>query len=367
MNILYLTNHLNHGGITSYLLTLSSGMKKAGHNVFLASSGGELEGAFKQEGIICINIPIDTKKELSLKILSSLFKLSAENKRSIFQIIHAQTRTTQVLGCLLSRRLKIPYLSTCHGFFRRRLLRRLYGCWGSRVIAISDSVKEHLQNDFKVKPEDIAVIYNGIDIVKFKAGSSEEGADKKRGLGLGAGPVAGIVARLSDVKGHIYLIEAMKNILEEFPSAKLLIVGEGREKERLLEGCRRLGVSDSVIFYPCVADTREILQAMDIFVMPSLNEGLGLGLMEAMASGLPVVASAVGGIKDLISDGKTGLLVEPKDSAGLADKIKGLFRDPERRKSLGLNARALIAQDFAQDRMVSQTEGAYLQCLSKKR
>lgn len=366
MNILYITNHLNYGGITSYLLTLSSGMKKAGHNVFLASAGGELKDRFRQEGIECISIPMNTKKELSPKILFSLFELIRKNKRFNFQIIHAHTRTTQVLGRLLSARLKIPYLSTCHGFFKRRILRSLYGCWGDKVIAISDPVKEHLEKDFAVRPEDIAVIHNGIDIGRFAGGMKGERAKTKEDPGSGEGPVIGIVARLSDVKGHIYLIEAMQDILREFPLAKLLIVGEGKEKERLQARSRQLGIFESIIFHPSVADTREVLMSMDLFAMPSLKEGLGLGIMEAMASGLAIVASAVGGINSLIKDGVNGLLVEPKDTGVLADRIKSLLRDPGQRRMLGDNARDSVARNFSQDKMVSQTEGVYLKCLSKK-
>lgn len=118
MNILYLTNHLNVGGITSYVLTLAKGIKQKGHNVYIASSGGEVLSRFIEEGIIYLPIPIKTKSEISPKILVSMFKLSEAVRENRIDIVHSHSRTTQVLGCLLSRKTGAKHISTCHGFFK---------------------------------------------------------------------------------------------------------------------------------------------------------------------------------------------------------------------------------------------------------
>ncbi len=366
MNILYLTNHLNIGGISSYVLALGAGLKKRGHNIYIASSGGELLEKFEEAGFIYIPIPIKTKKEISLKILISLLKLRRQAKKYNFDIIHAHTRTTQVLGCLLSRSQGIPCVSTCHGFFKRRVLRRMFPCWGKKVIAISVQVKEHLVKDFNIDDKNIAVINNGIDSARFSRTTNQQRREAKLRLGLKEGPVIGIVARLSDVKGHIYLVEAMRDILSEAPRAQLLIVGEGREKQDLLRQVNNLKISGNVIFHPGVYDTREVLSAMDIFVMPSLKEGLGLSLMEAMGSGLAVIGSDIGGIKSLIQDGSNGLLAKPADSKDLAGKILTLLRDENKREILGGKAREFIAQNFPQEKTVLETEGVYALCLKEK-
>jgi glycosyltransferase involved in cell wall biosynthesis len=363
MNILYITNHLNIGGISSYVLTLGSGLKKRGHNVYIASSGGQLLKNFTEAGFTYITIPINTKKEISPKIIFSLFKLRRAHDKYKFDIIHAHTRTTQVLGYWLGRLEGIAYLSTCHGFFKRRILRRIFGCWGKKVIAISEPVRAHLVSDFKVKEQDIAVIHNGIDIEKFARGALDEGRERKGKLGLKDGPVIGIVARLSDVKGHSYLIEAMKDVVGAFPQAQLLIVGDGKEKENLLRQVNKLNISGNIIFHPQVYDINEVLSVMDIFVMPSLKEGLGLSLMEAMGSGLAVVGSDIGGIKSLIQDGYNGFMVKPADASGLAVKILTLLRDNDKRQMLGQRAREFILRNFPQSKTIIETEGVYAQCL----
>jgi len=366
MNILYLTNHLNIGGISSYVLTLATGMKKRGHNVYIASSGGQLLPRFITEGIVYIPIPIKTKSEISYKVLISKFKLLKYIKEKNIEIIHANTRVMQVLSCLIQRTLSKPYVSTCHGFFKKRFFRKIFPCWGNKVIAISESVKEHLIRDFQVKEEDIRVIHNGIDLDKFKIQDQKLKIDIKKELGLSEGPVIGIIARLSEEKGHIYLIKAMQEVITRIPQAQLLIVGEGRMRGKLVNLTKEMGLKKSVFFLPSVMDTQEVLSSMDLFVLPSLKEGLGLALMEAMACGLAVVGSDVGGIKSLIQDRYNGLLVRPADSRALSYAILELLQNPDKAKYLGTNARIFINQNFSQEKMVLGTEKVYSECLNVK-
>jgi glycosyltransferase involved in cell wall biosynthesis len=367
MNILYVTNHLNTGGITSYILTLARGLKQKGHNVYVASSKIGLLADCIAEGIVFIPIPINTKSELNPKILLSKLKLSHVIKQNNIHIVHSNSRTTQVLGYSLSKSLGVVHVTTCHGFFKNRLSRRIFPCWGSKVIAISESVMTHLVDDFKVRPQDIIVIHNGIDLDKFKisafaAGGGEAGCktERKKEFGLGEGPVVGIIARLSDVKGHRYLIEAMKEVLENVPAAQLVIVGEGRTEKKLIRLTRKLGIEGNVFFIPAVSETVRILPVMDVFVMPSLKEGLGLALMEAMAAGLAVIGSEVGGIKSLIRDDYNGLLVRPADVNQLSRAILRLLNDSGEREGLGVNARKFITENFSQETMISRTEEVYL-------
>lgn len=373
MNILYISNHLNIGGITSYLLSLATGMKHKGHDVYIASSGGRLLPEFIEKGIIYVPIPIRTKQETSPAIIASMFKLSALIKKRKIDFVHSNSRTTQVLGCLLNRFWGVPHISTCHGFFKRRFFRKVFPCWGQKVIAISEPVKEHLIKDFKVDEKNIVLIHNGIDVDKSRIlacpvgrQNPESRMEIKKSLGLGEGPVVGIVARLSDVKGHTYLIEAMSNVLEKIPDAQLLIVGEGKMKEDLVKLVKSLEIEKNVFFIAEVNDTKDVLSVMDLFVMPSLKEGLGLSLMEAMAFGLCVIGTEVGGIKSLIQDGYSGLLARPKDSEQLSRAILGLLQDEQKRKSLGKNAQTFIYRNFPLEEMIQKTEEVYLQCLDAK-
>ena len=366
MNILYLTTHLNTGGITSYVFSLAKGLKERGHNVYVASSSGDCLGRFIQEGINYIPIPIKTKSEIDLKILFSLFKLLKYIKEKNIEIIHANTRVTQVLGCLIQKYSGRPHISTCHGFFKPKFFRRLFPCWGKRVIAISQQVSDHLRDDFKVGQGKIRIIHNGIDLNKFSAWDSKLKSAAKEKFGLQGAKVIGIIARLSDVKGHIYLIEAMQKVLEKIPDARLLIIGEGKEERKLKDLAKHLGIANSVFFMASVADTPQVLSAMDVFVMPSLKEGLGLSLMEAMSCGIPVIGSSIGGIKTLIRNGENGLLVEPKDSNALSGAILELLQDDLKAKALGEEARIFIHKNFSQGTMLLKTEEVYRECLDVK-
>ncbi|MBU0547261.1 MAG: glycosyltransferase, partial [Candidatus Omnitrophica bacterium] len=140
MKILLITTHINFGGISSYTFSLAKALINNGHEVVCASSSGEMHNIFKRNGIRTINIPINTKSELNPKILMSLIRLLLLNRTEKFDIIHAQTRVAQVLAYYMSKLTKIPFVSTCHGFFRRNMGRQLYPCWGAVVIAISEQV-----------------------------------------------------------------------------------------------------------------------------------------------------------------------------------------------------------------------------------
>lgn len=361
MNVLLITTHLNYGGITSYIKSLAGGLKTKGHNVFVASSGGDCLDFFNKLKIPHFYIPIRTKSEISLKIYISFFKLLPFLKEKKIQIIHSQTRVTQLLGWLLSKFTKIPYISTCHGFFKPKFSRKLFGCWGRRVIAISESVKKHLLEDFDVKEDKIKLIYHGIDLNNSE--SINHRSQIKEKLGLKRERTIGIVARLSEVKGQRELIYAFKLVREEYPDVQLLIVGEGKIKPQLLDLVSELKIREDVLFLPPISDTSEILGAFDVFCSPSLKEGLGLSLMEAMGYGIPVIASKTGGITDLIEDGKTGLLVEIQDIKGLALAILRLLRDRRLAEDIRRNAKEFIRENFSSEKMVAQTIEVYKECL----
>ena len=332
----------------------------------VASSSGDCLLRFSAADIKFVHIPVKTKSEIDPRILYSAFKLDKYIKENNIEIIHANTRVTQVLGCILRKLSGRPYISTCHGFFRNRFFRRAFPCWGQRVIAISQQVAEHLKYDFKVDAAKIEVIHNGIDLNRFSAFEAATKIKAKETFGLSGAPVVGIIARLSDVKGHAYLIEAMKIVIENIPAVKLLIVGEGREEKRLKNLALGLGIENSLFFVPSVKDTTQALAAIDIFVMPSLQEGLGLGLMEAMACGIPVIGSDVGGIKTLIQNNYNGLLVPAANALELAKAISVLLNDTRKFRDLGEKGRIFINKHFSQEEMVLKTEKVYRQCLDIK-
>ena len=368
MKILLLTTHMNLGGIGVYVLSLAKGLAQRAHQVFVASSGGDLVAPLESFGVRHVTINIKTKSELSPKVIFAQRQIANIIKEGNIELIHAHTRVTQVLAHLVSKRLGMPFITTCHGFFKPRLFRKIFPCWGDRCIAISEAVREHLVNDLGAKKEKVTVVHNGVEIERFSPNRfTQAQKDKfKNNYGLRPNaPVIGTVARLSSVKGQCYLILAMKGILKLKPQVQLLLVGNGPEKDRLVEQAKELEIENSVFFSPATLDTSVPLSVMDIFVFPSLMEGLGLAIIEAQAMGLPVVASNVGGIYSLVKDKDNGFLVRPKEPEALEAAILSLLEDRRLAQELGRRGKEQARRKFGLEQMVESIEQVYKDILEK--
>lgn len=370
MRVLLLTTHLNTGGIGSYMVNLAGYLKKAGVDVSVASSGGILESKLKDSGIPHATIDIKTKSEFgfkTFKVLPSLLNLVRDGD---FDIVHAQTRVAQVAGQLVKFKTGVPLVTTCHGFFKhRRLGRRIFPCWGDKVIAISESVSRHLVEDLGVDPGRVSLVYSGIDLGRYSAlRSGQDAGELKKSVGISEGAfLVGSIGRLSPEKGYTYLIEAFKRALEKRPSMQLLIVGEGREKDLLVRQARESGVSGEVFFASGNdAPLEEYLSLMDVFCLVSLSEGLGLSLIEAMAAGRACIASDVGGLAELVSREKDGVIVPPENAGALSEAILRLAENDALRKQLGDAAREKAMNNFSIERSGEKTVEVYRQVLKSK-
>jgi len=362
MTVLFLTTHFQTGGITSYLLTVSRALMARGYEVVVASSGGNMVPELELAGAVHLTLNLRTKSVLSPKLPAAIGRVCREVRARGITVIHAQTRVTQFLAAIVSRMTRVPYVTTCHGFFRPRLWRKAVPCWGQRVIAISDQVANHLRRDFDVAPERIRVIRNGIDLDRFLPADPQTRAQQQERRGCRNRKVIGIIARLSDVKGHHVLIEALNLLKADVPDVKLLIVGEGRQETALKQQVADLGLTEWVDFYPVVNQTTEFLSAFDCFVMPSLQEGLGLSVMEAQAAGLPVIASRVGGIPSLIRDGETGILVQPGHVRQLSEALRRVLTDPDMAGRLGEQARHEAERCYGAEQMAQELIDVYRDC-----
>ncbi|MFA6379291.1 MAG: glycosyltransferase family 4 protein [Candidatus Omnitrophota bacterium] len=358
MNILILATHFNTGGITSYVFSIAKGFVQKGHRVYVVTSGGDREKELKDIGVFHITLDIKTKSELSFKIYRSIPKVVNIVKQNHIDIIHTQTRVTQVLAAFVSSFTKVPYLLTCHGFFIPKLARKIFPCWGKAVIAISDQVEEHLKEDLGCPVKKISSVPHGLDIRK-EVWDETKKKEQRQALKLNSGPVVGIVARLSEVKGQDVLIKAMKKVVERSSNVNLVLAGEGKWKEHLVSLVKELGLERHVFFLPTTQSDQNILPLFDIFVMPSRQEGLGLSVMEAQAQGLAVIASDVGGLPTLVEDGKTGLLVPKENVERLAQAIMSLIENPQQRVALGESAHHFINKKFPFEKMISQTLAVY--------
>jgi glycosyltransferase involved in cell wall biosynthesis len=364
MKILHITTHLNRGGITSYISSLAVGMQKKGHTVIVASSSGEHKEFLLNNNIQHVDIPLLTKSEVSPLVLISYFVLKKFIANNPIDIIHAHTRVSQVLAWFLSKKFKIPFVTTCHGFFKPRWHRRRFPCWGDKTIAISREVKRHLIFEFKVDEKSIKLVHNGIDLKKFRNYSSEEIDDIKKEIGIRRDCfVVGVAARFSIVKGLEYLIKAIPEIIRKEQKALFLLIGYGKEESKLKQLAKDLKVEDKVFFFNPTKETFEYLCVMNIFVMPSIQEGLGISILEAQAQRVPVVASDVGGIPDIIQDKVTGILTRPKDELSISKAILELMHDKSLSDSIKNRAYEKIIKEFSLEQMMIGTENVYKELL----
>ncbi len=360
MKILQLTTHLNRGGISSYLYNLSRALLKRGHLVFAASSGGRLVSEFEKAGIKHIALPINTKSELSPKLWRSAARLKKIIGQEKIQIIHTHTRVTHCVGWQLSRKTGVHHLVTAHGYYKVRWGRKIFPAWGEKAVAISPAVKEHLLNDFKLQEEKVEMVFTGVDLEKFSPGANEEDKILRRKFGLDNVLTAGMIGRISPEKGHRVFLKAIASLNE--PAVKFLLVGSGKKGDESILPF----LNDKRIIRIDYLDSVRALKLIDIFVQPSLQEGLGISLLEAMACGKAVVASRIGGIPSVIDEGMDGLLVPPADSEGLAGAILKLVKDGNLRRCLGAAARRKVEAKFDVRKMAERIEKVYEKLLKNQ-
>ncbi|MCK4576135.1 glycosyltransferase [candidate division WOR-3 bacterium] len=226
------------------------------------------------------------------------------------------------------------------------------------IIAVSDAVKKKMINEFGIPHEKIKVIYNGVDFDEIKSVTT-----CPRDLLHLSHPIIGTIGRLHKRKGHASIVKGFKTIIKHFQKANLLIVGEGKQREHLQELIKRLELDHSIHLLGSRKDITEILNLIDIFVFSSIEEGLGIALIEACASGKPCIASNIGGIPEIIEDGKNGFLVPPSNSIAIADRIIKLLKDRELCDRMGMLGKRVVIKKFNIVNKVKELQDLYLQSL----
>ncbi len=287
----------------------------------------------------------------------ALRSLRRELQRDPPNLIHSQSWNTFAAGAWLARQLGLPLLLTVHDYPPARMLDRFDPTGCRTIIAVSESVKTDLENRLRSRAAKITVILSGVKIPQDEAGSSI--------LEPGHIPVVGSAGPLEAVKGFPFLLGAAKKVLATEPNVEFLLAGAGPEEKNLRRMARELEITSSVTFIPSLTDFSTSLRAMDIFCLPSLQQGLGTTMLEAMALGRPVIATGVGGVYSVVRENETGLIVPPSDSGRLAERILELLHDPVRARSLGESARQFVREKFGVDRMVAQTAELYRQVLAE--
>jgi glycosyltransferase involved in cell wall biosynthesis len=216
--------------------------------------------------------------------------------------------------------------------------------------------------------EKISIIHSGVELNRYHI-TAKKRQQKKKELGISPDSlVVGFVGWLIPIKGVTYLIKAMAEVVQRHPNSLLVLVGKGDEKGeeeiKLKEQVENLGLADNVRFLGWRPDVDEIMGCFDIFVLPSLNEGMGRVLVEAMSAGLPIVASRVGGIPDLVKHGENGLLVPPADAGALERAISDLLSDKARRKHMGETGKRMC-RPYSVEAMVEKIDNLYSRLLGE--
>ncbi len=287
-------------------------------------------------------------------------------------LLHAHEFAMNTYGTVVARLAGKPIVTTVHGKhyhgerLHRRLAYRFVARAASRMVAVSDDIARDLVERVGVRPGGLVTVYNGIDLAAVRRPG--EGPRVRRELGLDPdAPVVGAIGNLFPVKGHTYLVQAAARLARDWPDLVVLLCGRPILEAELEAEAARLGVGDRVRFLGFRDDVGALLDALDVFVLPSLSEGLSLSLIEAMAAGTPVVTTAVGGNPELVEDGVTGLLVPPRDPAALAAAVGRLLADRALGRRLADRARARAESTFAVEGMLARYEALYDEMLGAAR
>lgn len=291
-------------------------------------------------------------------------------------VVHTHNWQTYVYGVLAARAAGVPVIihgehghDTVAPSRRRRLAKRALAPFVDRFVAVSGNITRELETEWALPTERIVTIPNGVDSEHFRPGLRAD--DVRRTLGFEPGDrVISIIGGLRPIKDHATLIRAFARVLPRVPRARLLIVGSdyrrGHQKE-LMDLSEGLGVREAIRFEGTRSDIREILALSDAYVNSSLFEGMSNTILEAMASGKPVVATSVGGNVELIQDSATGLLVPPADPEALAARLERVLTDDDLRERLGRQARTWIERRHPMSLMVRRYEELYAETWCRRR
>lgn len=292
-------------------------------------------------------------RNLNVPILGNmiLHLVKQELEKKPPDLIHIQSRHVLPQGQWVARKLKRPFLLTVNDYLQSDERLRIDMRWCRGVITVSESVKKDLIARTGLPEEFVLVISSGVDVPEQSLHVPVLSRDHQ--------PVVGTAGPLEAIKGLPYFLGAASRVLAVNPHVQFLVSGAGPEESNLRHLVRDLEITENVTFVPNLYDFSISLEAMDIFCLASLRQGLGTIMLEAMALGKPVIATGVGGIYSVIRDGETGLVIPPSNSEILANSILKLLDDPLKARAMGESARELVRQEFRVETMVEKTVEQY--------
>lgn len=300
-------------------------------------------------------------------------------RKDAIDLVHTHLFGAHVVGRLAARSCGIPVVSTAHdadyedvvragnpGLTPRKqnLLRLVDQCLfhatRAHLVAVSKYVAQSMQVKLSIPTERVTIIYNAVDVDTFRPRSAEKRRFVRESFGFAEQvPLVLCVGRMTSQKGQATLLQAMEHVKQNRISMKLVLIGDGASRKDYESLARARGLEDDVLFLGVRADVPDLLAAADLLVLPSLHEGFGLVLAEALATEVPVIASKTGPIPEIVRDQKTGLLFTPGDPIELALALRTLLNDAERRRVMGRLGREDVCSHFKLSTMVSHIEAFY--------
>jgi glycosyltransferase involved in cell wall biosynthesis len=353
VNVLHVDSAAGWRGGQNQVLLTAKGMAARGHRVTVACrSGGALEARARDQGLDVHALPL--RGDLSLRASAGLARLLRRTRPDVLQLHDPHALAVGLLAARAAPPVRVVATRRVDFALRGPLSRWKYrSCHG--VIAVSRKIADVMAAD-GVPAVRIRVVYEGVPDRPALSG----GRAALLELGVPEGcPVVGNVAALTDHKDHATLIEAAALLRRRVPEARFVCVGEGELRPRLETLARERGLLDRWIFAGFRHDLDRLIPAFTVFCLSSHMEGLGTSLLDAMAFGRPVVATAAGGIPEAVEDGVTGRVVPVRDPAALADALAEALADPARARAMGGAGRRRFEERFTADLMVDETLSAY--------
>ncbi len=379
MRILHLITRLDRGGsATNTLLTVGGLPSPFGQSLIYGRTAEFPQLARElQRKVEMAEVPQLVRSPSPIKDLVAFLKIYGLLRRERFDLVHTHTSKAGILGRVAARLAGVPHIvHTPHGQafngYAGRLMTSLFvllerwaATFTDRIIGLTDQeIRDNLERRIG-DPEQFVNIPSGIDLERFET-SEREAAEVKASLGLlPSARLIGSVGRLEPVKGHEYLLDAFATLAPRFPDLYLALVGDGGLLPELRSRAENAGLTDRVLFLGWREDVPALLHAFDLFVFPSLSEGMGRALVEAMAAGLPVVATKAASIPEVLAEGEAGYLVEPASAASLAAGIETLLLDPELQSRLAKAGRER-ARNYSVEAMLQKIGDVYQDVLGNK-
>jgi glycosyltransferase involved in cell wall biosynthesis len=374
--VLHIITRLDKGGSAENTFLTVKGLDKEKYDVTLMS--GPVEDAsqerrtqVEESGIRYIPLPGLVRNIHPVSDLIALFRIRRFLAKEKFNVVHTHTSKAGFLGRFAAKRAGTPHvIHTPHGhifygYFGRLKtkmfiwLEKFASRMTDKIVALTESEKSDYIAHKIVDEKKCAVIHSGIEMDRYRELALEDKNKLKEEIGIPEDAlVAGTVGRLVPVKGPEFMIKASRHIISKSPQTYFVFAGDGPLKENLQALARETGTDTNVIFLGWRDDVPRILSVFDIFLLPSLNEGMGRVLAEAMALGKPIVASNVGGVPDLVTHGKNGFLVPPKNPEELARYTQLLLEDKDKRETMG-RAGKEMASGFTHEAMVQKITNLY--------